>query len=153
MTEKIVEVLAEILEEFNKSNSLEEVSSVITKRKKFDKQTVSAAFSLVFDKVLTQRISSSKSSKSHAKSNFRLLTDEEREIIGIENYNYLVHLQNVGLLDYLDFEMILEQILMFPAENISRDDINWTIFISLVELNTEILPGSRLLLYSSDNIN
>jgi uncharacterized protein Smg (DUF494 family) len=152
MTEKIVEVLAEILERLNKNNTLEEVNSILSKNKKFDEQTLSAAFSLVFDKVLAQRISSVKKNiKSN--NNFRLLTEEEKEVIGIENYNYILHLYNVGLLDYLDFEMILEQIMMFPGESVTKDDINWTIFISLVDFNAEILPGSRLLLYSSDNIN
>ena len=152
MTEKIVEVLAEILERLNQNNSLEEVSSVLSKNNKFDEQTLSAAFSLVFDKVLAQRISSVKKS-GRAHDNFRLLTENEKEVIGIENYNYILHLYNVGLLDYLDFEMILEQIMMFPGESVTKDDINWTIFISLVDFNAEILPGSRLLLYSSDNIN
>ena len=152
MTEKIVEVLAEILERLNKNSTLEEVNSILSKNKKFDEQTLSAAFSLVFDKVLAQRISSIKK-KSKVNNNFRLLTEEEKEVIGIENYNYILHLYNVGLLDYLDFEMILEQIMMFPGESVTKDDINWTIFISLVDFNAEILPGSRLLLYSSDNIN
>jgi uncharacterized protein Smg (DUF494 family) len=152
MTEKIVEVLAEILERLNKNSTLEEVNSILSKNKKFDEQTLSAAFSLVFDKVLAQRISSVKKN-TKANSNFRLLTEEEKEVIGIENYNYILHLYNVGLLDYLDFEMILEQIMMFPGESVTKDDINWTIFISLVDFNAEILPGSRLLLYSSDNIN
>ena len=153
MTEKIVEVLAEILERLKKNSSLEEVNKVLSKNKRFDEQTLSAAFSLVFDKVLTQRIVAGKKSSHSNKSNFRLLTDEEKEVIGIENYNYILHLYNVGLLDYIDFEMILEQIMLFPSESITRDDINWTIFISLVDFNADLLPGSRLLLYSSDNIN
>ncbi len=153
MTEKIVEVLAEILERLKKNSSLEEVNKVLSKNKRFDEQTLSAAFSLVFDKVLTQRIVKGSKKNNPNKSNFRLLTDEEKEVIGIENYNYILHLYNVGLLDYLDFEMILEQIMLFPSESITKDDINWTIFISLVDFNAEILPGSRLLLYSSDNIN
>ena len=153
MTEKIVEVLAEILERLKKNSSLEEVNKVLSKNKRFDEQTLSAAFSLVFDKVLTQRIASGKKNNNGNKSNFRLLTAEEQEVIGIENYNYILHLYNVGLLDYIDFEMILEQIMLFPSESITKDDINWTIFISLVDFNADILPGSRLLLYSSDNIN
>ena len=153
MTEKIVEVLAEILERLKKNSSLEELNKVLSKNKRFDEQTLSAAFSLVFDKVLTQRIVAVKKSSHSNKSNFRLLTDEEKEVIGIENYNYILHLYNVGLLDYIDFEMILEQIMLFPSESITRDDINWTIFISLVDFNADLLPGSRLLLYSSDNIN
>ena len=59
----------------------------------------------------------------------------------------------MGLLDSIDFEMFIEQLMMFPEDSISREDINWSILISLVDFNAEILPGSRVLLYSSDKIN
>jgi uncharacterized protein Smg (DUF494 family) len=50
-------------------------------------------------------------------------------------------------------EMTLEQIMMYPKETITKDDINWIILISLIDFNSDILPGSRVLLYSSDTIN
>ncbi len=150
MTAKIVEVVAKILEGMNKNISLEEVNKQLNKRKDFDQQTVSAAFSLIYDKVLNKRDSRIKEAKVE---NIRFLSEEEKEILGIENYNYLLHLANVGLLNKIDIEMILEQITMFPAETISKDDINWIILISLVDFDNEILPGSRVLLYSSDTIN
>ena len=53
MNTKVVEVLAQILDGLNKNCSLEDVNSKISNENKFDKQTVSAAFSLVFDKILT----------------------------------------------------------------------------------------------------
>lgn len=152
MTAKIVEVLAEILEALNKNYSLDEVNKYISTKKEFDKQTVSAAFSLVYDKVLSSKLSK-KRRDLEKKRTFRILTDDEKEIIGLENYNYLIRLNNIGLLDSIDFEMALEQLLMFPDDTITKDDINWIILISLVDLSAEILPGSRVLLYSSDTIN
>ncbi|MCF8240264.1 MAG: DUF494 family protein [Melioribacteraceae bacterium] len=152
MTAKIVEVLAEILEALNKNYTLDEVNKYISTKKDFDKQTVSAAFSLVYDKVLSSKLSK-KRRDLEKKRTFRILTDDEKEIIGLENYNYLIRLNNIGLLDSIDFEMALEQLLMFPDDTITKDDINWIILISLVDLSAEILPGSRVLLYSSDTIN
>ncbi|MCF8395255.1 MAG: DUF494 family protein [Melioribacteraceae bacterium] len=151
MTAKIVEVLAEILEALNKNYTLDEVNKYISTKKDFDKQTVSAAFSLVYDKVLSSKLSK-KRRDLEKKRTFRILTDDEKEIIGLENYNYLIRLNNIGLLDSIDFEMALEQLLMFPDDTITKDDINWIILISLVDLSAEILPGSRVLLYSSDTI-
>jgi len=74
-------------------------------------------------------------------------------MIGIEYYDYLMHLQNIKLLDSDDIEMLIEQILLFPNQTLSYEDINWMILVSLVEYNTKILPGSRVTLYSSDKIN
>ena len=151
MNTKVVEVLAQILDGLNKNRSLEDVNSKINNENKFDKQTVSAAFSLVYDKILTnsgENIVDEKKNK-----NFRLLNEEEIESIGLEYYNYLMHLQNIQLLDSDDIEMLLEQILLFPNRTLSFEDINWMILVSLVEYNTKILPGSRVILYATDKIN
>jgi hypothetical protein len=59
----------------------------------------------------------------------------------------------VGLLDPLDVDLLVEQMTMFPEEKVSKDDINWIILFSLVDFDAEVLPGSRVLLYSSDTIN
>jgi len=151
MNSKVVEVLAQILDGLNKNFSLEDVNSKINKENRFDKQTVSAAFSLVYDKILTN---SGEKIKSDSKNiNFRLLNEEELEMVGIEYYDYLMHLQNIKLLDSDDIEMLIEQILLFPNQTLSYEDINWMILVSLVEYNTKILPGSRVTLYSSEKIN
>jgi len=151
MTTKVVEVLAQILDGLNKNFSLEDVNSKLTNDNKFDKQTVSAAFSLIYDKILKstgEKIRDQKPGK-----NFRILNDEEKEMIGLEYYDYLMHLQNIGLLDPDDMEMLLEQIMLFPNHSITFEDINWMILVSLVDYNTKILPGSRVILYSTDKIN
>ena len=150
MNTKVVEVLAQILDGLNKNRSLEDVNSKITNENKFDKQTVSAAFSLVYDKILN---SSGGKIIDEKKKNFRLLNEEEIESIGMEYYNYLMHLQNIQLLDSDDIEMLLEQILLFPKLTLTFEDINWMILVSLVEYNTKILPGSRVILYATDKIN
>ncbi|HET54654.1 MAG TPA: DUF494 family protein [Ignavibacteria bacterium] len=152
MTNKIVEVLVKILDSLNKNYSMDEVGAILKKEKIYDSKTVGVAFSLVFDKVLTNKLKEISNRKAASKK-FRILDPEEIEIIGKDNYNYLIHLVNVGLVNNNDLEMILEQIMMYPKETISKDDINWIILISLIDFNTDILPGSRVLLYSSDIIN
>ena len=152
MTAKIVEVLTKILETLHKSKSLEDVNKILIKNKEIDKKTLSIAFSIVYDKVLTNKNSNRIKIKLKQKK-FRVLTEEEKEILGMENYNYILHLINIGLLAPADVEQILEQISIFPDTRISKDEINWIILISLVELNPNILPGSRVSLFSTDTIN
>lgn len=151
MAAKIVEVLARILDGLNKNFSLEEVNLSLVKNKEYDRQTVGVAFSLVYDKVLSNKLNPKKRKKNS--NNFRILSEEEKEILGIENYNYLMHLFNVGLINSIDVETILEQVGLYPENTITKEDINWIILISLIDFNSEILPGSRILLYSSDTIN
>ncbi|MFH1197657.1 MAG: DUF494 family protein [bacterium] len=153
MTAKIVEVLAQILDYLNNKNvSLDEINKKLVSQKEFDKQTVSAAFSLVYDKVLSKKVAKNKN-QTRKNKNFRVLSNDEKELLGVDNFNYLVYLLNVGLIGTGDFELILEQILLFPYNTISKEDINWLVFISIIEFNADILPGSRVLLNSSDTIN
>ena len=90
------------------------------------------------------------------------ITKQNLANLGLAAFNKLNTLQNefykprigtIGLIDNDQLELILEQLLMFPRDTISKNDINWIILISLVDFNNEILPGSRILLYSSDTIN
>ncbi|MFH0733894.1 MAG: DUF494 family protein [bacterium] len=152
MITKIVEVIAIILENLNKNYSLEEVSQKLTTLKEYDQQTVSAAFSLIFDKVLSSKIMKKNENTVRSK-NFRILDNKEIELIGLENYNYIINLSNVGLIDSTDIEIILEHISEFSERIITKEDINWIIFLSLIDLDAGLLPGSRVLLYSSDTIN
>lgn len=152
MTTKVIEVLAKILDGLNKDFSLEDVNNNLIKEKKFDKQTVSAAFSLVYDKIAINKIAMDIKDKSSNKG-LRILSEYEIEAIGIEYYNYLIHIQNIGLIDASELEVLLEQLLMYPSPKISLDDINWLILVSLVDYDSKILPGSRVTLFSTDTIN
>ncbi|MCX7876287.1 MAG: DUF494 domain-containing protein [Melioribacteraceae bacterium] len=150
MTSKIVEVLTKILEAINKNKTLEEVGKNLKKSKEYDEKIINVAFALLYDKIILNK--SSDVLENDSKS-FRIFSDEEIEIIGIDNQNYLIHLLNLGLIDRINLEKILYQITLFPELKISKNDINWMIILSLMENNNNLLPGSRFLLNSSDIVN
>jgi uncharacterized protein Smg (DUF494 family) len=152
MTAKIVEVLAKILEGLSNNSSIEDVNRALIKSQKYDKQILGIAFSLVYDKVLNRK-SVKRAKDVKQKISSRILSELEKEVLGVDNYNYLLHLLNVGLLDQENLEIILDQITIFPETKVTRREINWIILLSLVEFDSEILPGSRVLLYSSDIVN
>ena len=151
MRTKIVEALAEILEEMHDKESFEEIHQIIKNKNKYDKETISAAFGLVYEKLLN--IDSSEIELLDRTKNFRVLSEEESDTLGIENYNYLMKLHNIGVLDDLDYEKILDQLTLLPKGHITKEDINFIVLFSLVDLHNDIIPGSRILLYSSDTIN
>jgi uncharacterized protein Smg (DUF494 family) len=152
MTTKIVDVLAKILEGLSNDLQIEEVNRTLMKNHQFDRQILGIAFSLIYDKVLAKRNKTDIALNQNEKG-IRILSEAEKDILGISNYNYILHLINVGLLDTFNLEAILDQITLFPDNKISRREINWIILLSLVEYESEILPGSRVLLYSSDIVN
>lgn len=151
MTAKLIEVLAKILEGIGKNYSYEEVSKLLIKEKRFNKQIISAAFSWLYDhKLALQNVTKTEQTGN---KKFRVLLDEEKDILGFENYNYLIYLLNIGLISASDLNSILEQIMLYPSERITKEEINWIILFSLVDPSDNYLPGSRYLLNSSDTIN
>ncbi|MFA7227869.1 MAG: DUF494 family protein [Melioribacteraceae bacterium] len=152
MTSKIVEVLAKILEGLGNNSTIEEVNHSLIKSKQFDKQILGIAYSLIYDKVLSKKTRSG-NPVPEKQIGIRFLSESEKESLGLENYNYLLHLINVGLLEVENLEIILDQLTIFPDSRVTRREINWIILLSLVEFDSEVLPGSRMLLYSSDTVN
>ncbi len=149
MTTDIVEVLVKILKGLGDDNSLEEMNKSLSADKGLSKQMLSTAFSLMLDKQLAK-----KSKKNISGSeNIRFLNDDEKYHLGSENYEYLMRLMNIGLIDNFTLDLILEQTLLFPTTKISKEEINWIVLMSLVDFEKDILPGSRYILFSSDNIN
>ena len=152
MAVKIVEALAKILEDININNiPVDEINNRLNSSKEFDKQTVGVAFSLIYDKLLVTRFFEDMNTRDS--ESFRILSDEEITLLGVENYNYLLHLTNIGLISSVEIDYLLNELLMYPIENITKDDINWLVFVVIVDFDSEIMPGSRILLYSSDTIN
>jgi uncharacterized protein Smg (DUF494 family) len=152
MTTKVVEVLTKILEGLNKNYSLEDVNRSLAKEKRFDKQTVSAAFSLIYDKIITSELKKG-NGKFQSNTNMRILSEEEIAFVGLEQYNYLIYLQNIGLINSSDLEELLEQILTLQSSKVTLEDINWMVLVMLVGYDSKVLPGSRVTLFSTDTIN
>ncbi len=150
MNSKIVDILTKILEGIGKGYTIDEMNQYFLKKKKYYKQTLSIAFSLLFDKITFEK---NKSEYDNNKKSIRFLTEEEKEILGIDNYNYILHLYNVGLISTDTMDEILEQVFLYPENNITKNDINWLVLFSIVDNHMIVPPGSRVLLFTSDSVN
>lgn len=155
MQEQLIEILSKILNGITTNNySLDEIEKKILKNKKYKRSTVATAYSWIYDKLFANTVKA-KNAGETTKS-FRLLSNDEIEMIGLENYNHLLKLYNVGLLLYEDMDLIINQLLLhsdFFKYKISTNEINLLILSSLFLMDSNTLPGSRMLLYLSDRIN
>ncbi|GAB6282042.1 MAG: hypothetical protein STSR0008_07860 [Ignavibacterium sp.] len=155
MQNQIIEIVSKILDGITTNNySLDEVEKILLKNKKYNRSTVATAYSWIYDKLFSNTIKTKNTEE--IKKSFRLLSNEEIEMIGLENYNHLLKLYNVGLLLDEDLDLVIDQLLIYPdilSNKISTDEINILILSSLFLIDTNTLPGSRMLLYLSDKIN
>jgi uncharacterized protein Smg (DUF494 family) len=152
MVTEIVEILAKITEMKNKNISEDEAAETIRKESKYNKNVIAAAYSWLHEKYKHNYNLKLFRHNSESKS-VRILTNEEQRKIGLKNYNYLLHLYNIGLLTNDDFEEIMEELKLFPEDAIETERINFLILSTFLDLDKLNLPGSRHLLYSTDKIN
>ncbi len=152
MSSEIVKVLENIAQAIDKDYSFEEVEKSLQKGNKLGRSTLAAAYSWIYEKKLRE-IYRLKEMKPKTSESLRVFSDEEVSDLGLNNYNYLLHLKNIGLLDNSELELIIDQIKMFPEEERTRDNINIFVLSIFLDLDKTTTPGSRYLLYSSDTIN
>lgn len=148
---KLVDLITQILEGISNDIPFDDLNKSLMNNQEYDEQTLGIAFSLIYDKILNRK--ENIQTKIKKERSIRFLTEEEKYILGVDNVNYLMHLFNLGLLDSDNLETILEQVIMFPENRLTRKEINWIVLLSIVDFDSENLPGSRNLLYSSDSVN
>ena len=152
MVTEIVEVLAKITELKNKNISEEEIAETIQRESTYKKNVIAAAYSWLHEKNRQDLNYKALKNNNESKS-IRMLSNDEVRQVGIRNYDYLLHLYNIGLLTNNDFEEIMDELELFPEESVKTENINILILSKFLDLDKWSLPGSRHLLYSTDNIN
>ena len=152
MLSEIVNILKDIFENIDKTSSLDKAIDDMSNNKRYNKNILAAAFSWIYEKTIRDM---DEAAENHdlITNGKRIFSEDEKILIGIDNFNYLLHLNNIGLLTNLDLEIIIEELKLFPHDLINIEAINVIIISLFLEVNTLTLPGSRLLLYSSDTIN
>jgi uncharacterized protein Smg (DUF494 family) len=148
---ELVEILSKILDGVLVDSPIDKIEKHLYKNKKFDPQTISTAYSWIYDKMISnlEKISSGEI----ASVSVRIFSDDEIDLIGLDNYNRILKLMNAGLLNPIDIDNIFKSIELLPLDRISNEDLNFMVLASLFEINHITLPGSRLLLYLSDKVN
>lgn len=142
MVTDIVDVMAKISKGINNNVSADEVAKSIKKEKIYKENIVAAAFSWVFEKK-QREISSGQQGVWNKNNSSRFLSSEEMDSIGLKNYNHLLNLYNTGLINNNDFELIIDQIKVFPEDVISIDQINILILSLYLNVENVMPPGSR----------
>jgi uncharacterized protein Smg (DUF494 family) len=152
MVAEIIEVLAKITEMGKNNIPEEEAAETIQRESKYNKNTIAAAYSWLHEKN-KQKLDYRALKDTNESKSLRILSNDEVRQIGIKNYDYLLHFYNIGLLTNNDFEEIMDELKQFPEESVRTENINVIILAMFLDLDKWSLPGSRYLLYSTDNIN
>ncbi|MDP4114967.1 MAG: hypothetical protein Q8903_02465 [Bacteroidota bacterium] len=146
MTEN-VNAIKLVFDQIVKSKTPEQVLENIQKIRKYDENIIAVIYSWIFEKLGKKKRTPS------SLTGYRIVSSEEVSLIGIENYSYILHFFNLGLINSEEIDKLINQLELMPEALINTKLINILLITMFIYGDAAILPGSRLHLYSSDTIN
>ena len=124
MNERLVEILVKLLKEMDTSGDvafrLKDLSETL-RIQGFSETELDTALSWLTDRLQTQNVPSQHVSPS--RGSMRVLHPIERMILTPEAYGYLLHLENVGLIDRDQMEMVIEKALSSGLSEVTLNDM------------------------------
>lgn len=124
MDERLMEILVRLLKEIDMSDNgairLKDLSETL-RLHGFSETELDTALSWLTDRLTTQKIDSHNISPSQG--SIRVLHPIERMILSPEAYGYLLHLENVGLIDRDQIEAVIEKALSSGLSEVTINDM------------------------------
>lgn len=151
MQEKIVELIVHLLKELRERKKISKLEVSKLAEFGYTQTEISTALSWIYDKMnIKQPL---KSMTKLEMQSYRVFHDVEKRILTKEARGFLIEMFELGLIDKLEMENIIERAMMSGSSSIGISDIKSVAATVLFELNSPGSLGSRLMLNSSDTIN
>jgi len=138
MNERVVEILIYIMKEMREADDgLGEldVLSAELQQKGYTDSEIKSALAWLLDRMgETDSNELVRNSGTLLPGSFRVLHEVERMIISPEAFGYLLQLCELGLIDDMDMERMLERALMLGSSRVKLDDMKTLVASSLFHL-------------------
>ena len=110
MQERVVEIILFLVNELRSNKRLNDVDVSSLTRDGYTQSEISSAFSWLFERLSVGK--SFTDIASGASTSHRILNDTEKMVVGTQAYGYLIQCQQLGLLNNIDVETIIERIMI-----------------------------------------
>jgi uncharacterized protein Smg (DUF494 family) len=120
MQERVVEIILFLVNELRSNKRLNDVDVSSLTRDGYTQSEISSAFSWLFERLSVGKAITDVT--SGASTSHRMLNDTEKMVVGSQAFGYLIQCQQLGLLNNIDVETIIERIMMagFAAVGLSE---------------------------------
>ena len=146
----IFSILAKMLDALAEEESLEVIEKKMRLKKEINKSLLNTAYSWFYEKLNANKIKNDKKIQSLS---IRYLSEEEIDLIGIENNNRILKLYNIGLLTNSDIDLIVNQIHLYPYDQMTKDEMNILVLSSLFFMENLPFPELGNSFQLSEKIN
>ena len=149
--EKVLEIIVFLLAELKKNKQLSEVDLYQLEKQGYTQNEINTAFSWVYSKIYTgDKIFVDEDNDS--KSN-RFLHEVEQNIISSEAYGYLIQLKELGLLNNMDIDLIIDKLMVTSYNHVDIIDMKYMVAAYLLDIDDMNNTNSRMMINTNDTIN
>lgn len=152
MQEKIVEILVYLISELRKNTPIGDIDLTILSKKGYSTAEISTAFNWLYEKVSHGDAIITDTARSSPHSH-RVLHEAESAVISPEAFGYLIQLRELGLVNDLDIEVIIDRIMMSGYLMVGTEEIKYLVVSLLMENDDSGNFGSRKMLHGNDTIH
>ena len=143
MQERVLEILVVLIGAFYQQrgslHNIEALSQGLLGQG-YTENEINTAFSWFAERLHAQSVEASDENVREYGSGHRILHAIERLILSPEAYGYLIQLRELGLIDGLQMEMIIERAMLMGSNDIGEEDIK-AIASSVIFENEGLVPG------------
>jgi len=149
--EKIIEIIVFLLTEIKNNKQLAEIDVDKLSNLGYTQNEINTAFSWVYSKLYSgEKVFADE--KKDTKSQ-RFLHDVEQNVISPESYGYLIQLKELGLLNNLDIDIIIDRAMVSSFSKIELGDMKLMIASYLLDIEEMNDTNSRMMINTKDTIN
>ncbi|NOS85188.1 MAG: DUF494 family protein [Ignavibacteria bacterium] len=149
--EKIIEIIVYLLSELKNNKQLAEVDMDNLANLGYTQNEINTAFSWVYSKIYAgEKIFLDPKSDTRSQ---RFLHDAEQNVVTPEGYGYLVQLKELGLINNMDIDLIIDKIMVSSYSNVSKEDMKSIIASYLLDLDEMNDTNSRVMININDTIH
>jgi uncharacterized protein Smg (DUF494 family) len=149
--EKIIEIIVYLLTELKNNKQLTDIDVKKLSKLGYTQNEINTAFSWVYSK-----LNSGKKifveDKTETKSQ-RFLHNSEQNIISPEAFGYLIQLKELGLLNNMDIDLIIDRIMVSSLGEVELSDIKLMIASYLLDIDDMSDSNSRMMINTNDTVN
>lgn len=156
MHEKVMEILVLLMKHMQdgqgRFNNIADVSHTL-EGSGYTQQEVNTAFTLLFERLQVETETLVDSTQPLRPKSNRILHTIERMVISPEAYGYLIQLRELGLIDDVQTEMIIERTMLTGSRHITQDDMKTIAASILLDMDGSVWSGQVPSEIQSNNDN
>ncbi len=154
MNERVVEILIHIMKAIRQDSDVTNKLDLLSRnliQKGYSESEISSAFTWLLDRLNYDSEELIEKQEPALQHSFRHLHEIERAIISTKAYGYIIELTELGIIDAVDVEQILERSMMLGAAKVTVEDVK-SIVASMLFTSESMLEGGGYFMFEESPV-